>query len=122
MEKQIRLTIDFNSCPSTKEIKRALKAIPNATFKYLSVWEKLPFTPEELAHSVILKLIEQGIYVIEIDGIMTIFETMVILNNCKDVKIKTIDWDTPQDNLLDSIADAIMYNINLYYEETNQSK
>jgi hypothetical protein len=117
MEKQIQLTIDFKSCPSTKEIKRVLKAIPNATFKYLTIWEKLPFTPEELAHSVILKLIEQGLYVIDINGIMSILETMVILNNCKDVKIKTIDWDTPQDNLIDTIADAIVHNINLYYEE-----
>lgn len=122
MEKQIQLTINFKSCPSTKEIERVLKAIPNVTFKHLRIWKKLPFTPEELAHSVILKLIEQGIYVIDINGIMTIFETMVILNISKDVKIKTIDWDIPQVNLLDSIADAIIYNINLYNEETNHSK
>ena len=122
MEKQIQLTINFKSCPSTNEIKRVLKAIPHVTFKYLRIWKKLPFTPEELAHSVILKLIEQGIYVIDIYGIMSIFEAMVILNNSKNVKIKTIDWDIPQDNLLDTIADAIIYNINLYNEETNQSK
>lgn len=122
MEKQIQLTIDFKSYPSTKEIKRVLKAIPNATFKHLRIWEKLPFTPEELAHSVMLKLIEQGIYVINIGGIMSIFEAMVILNNSKNAKIKTIDWDIPQVNLLDSIADAIIYNINLYNEEINQSK
>lgn len=122
MEKQIQLTINFKSCPSTKEIKRVLNVIPNVTFKYLRIWKKLPFTPEELAHSVILKLIEQGIYVIDIDGIMSIFEAMVIINNSKDVKIKTIDWDIPQVNLLDSIADAIIYNINLYNEETKQSK
>ena len=122
MEKQIQLTINFKSCPSTNEIKRVLKAIPNVTFKYLRIWKKLPFTPEELAHSVILKLIEQGIYVIDINGIMSIFEAMVILNNSKDVKIKTIDWDIPQVNLLDSITDAIIYNINLYNEETNKSK
>lgn len=122
MEKQIQLTINFKSCPSFIEIKRVLKVIPNVTFKYLRIWEKLPFTPEELAHSVILKLIEQGIYVIDIEGIMSIFEVMVIINNSKDVKIKTIDWDIPQDNLLDSIADAIIYNINLYNEETKQSK
>lgn len=122
MEKQIQLTINYKSCPSTEEIKRVLKVIPKVTFKYLRIWKKLPFTPEELAHSVILKLIEQGIYVIDINGIMSIFEAMVILNNSKNVKIKTIDWDIPQDNLLDTIADAIIYNINLYNEETNQSK
>lgn len=124
MEKQIKLAIEFNSCPSVKELKKVLKAIPNATFKSLRIWEEVPFTPEEVVHRTISKLMEENndIDIIDVDTIMSCFEMLVILSG-RDGKLKIVDWkNTPEEILLDTVVDAIIYNINLYYEETNQSK